>query len=210
MKGKIPAFDVALCLCLEEIVSGENMDLSIKRRSFKTKGEVKETRREGNIPAVMYSQGEKGESIEVDGAGYAAACRKLKPGHLPNTVFSLKDQEGKTTRAIVKEIQYHPSTYRVLHMDFVELKDKVPLNIKIPIRYVGAADCPGVKLGGVLREVIRHVPVRCLPKDIPNEFSIDVSHMAMSQSCRLNAIKLPANVKARCSMNEVAAVIAKR
>lgn len=186
------------------------MELKIKKRLSLAKGEVNRIRREGNIPAVLYSQGKPGDNIEVSGAQYAAISRKLQRGHLPNTVFELTNEEGTQCKAVVKDIQYNPTTYQVLHLDFVQLIDDVPVNVKVPIKYVGAAECPGVKLGGVLRQVIRHVPVRCLPKDIPSEFPLDVSHMVMSQSRRLDGIELPKGVRALCNMSEVAAVIAKR
>jgi len=68
----------------------------------------------------------------------------------------------------------------------------------------------GVKLGGVVRAVIRHIKVRCLPKDIPDEFNLDVSALSINQSLKLSSINLPDTVKSLLDLNEVAVIIAKR
>ena len=100
----------------------------------------------------------------MKGAEFEAVLRKLPKGYLPTTIFEL-DMEGKTKKAIVKDIQYHPTTYRILHLDFLILEPKITVDVKVPINCIGEADCVGVKLGGFVRPVKRHVEVRCLPDD---------------------------------------------
>lgn len=186
------------------------MKLKIKTRLAETKKEANSMRREGNIPAVIYGNKLSNRLIEVAGVEFHTHLRKMPKGSLPNTVFELENEKGKTLKVIIKDIQYHPTTYRVLHLDFLELQDKMPVNVKIPLRFTGAADCVGVKLGGVVRPVIRHLKVRCLPKHIPTEFSIDVTQMSINQSKRLSTIDLPDTVKSLLDLNDVAVVIAKR
>ena len=186
------------------------MKLTVKKRTVDTKGSVKQMRRAGNIPAVLYAPGRsENQSIEVDGPEFAAALRKMKQGSLPTTVFTL-DFEGKEMQAIVKEIQYHPTSYRIVHIDLQELQDAVSVQVKVPVRCVGMDNCEGIKLGGFLRQVIRHVKVKCLPKDIPAEFELNVQHLKMKQSKRVSDIAMPQGVQAVSSTKEVAALIAKR
>lgn len=186
------------------------MKLTLTKRSNAAKGELKQIRRAGNIPAVIYSKGNVGENIYVDGAEFKAVLRAIKPGCLSTTVFSLESADGKTKRAILKDIQYKSTTYDVWHLDFEELVDGVSVNVKVPIQCTGVVDCVGIKLGGVRRQVIRTLKVNCLPEHIPAEFQLDISELNISETKRLSDIKLPQTVKPLVNLNEVAVVIAKR
>ncbi len=111
---------------------------------------------------------------------------------------------------ILKDIQYDPTNYSIIHLDFEELLDDVPVNVKVPIECTGVVDCTGVKLGGILRQVIRHLRVRCLPKDMPSFFQVDVKAMGIMDVKRLADLNIPQTVRPLADMNEVAVVIAKR
>ncbi len=100
--------------------------------------------------------------------------------------------------------------YSVIHLDFEELHSDVPVTVKVPIEMTGVVDCIGVKLGGILRQVIRHVKVRCLPKDIPSCFYLDVKSLDLRQSRRLNDLEIPETLRPLVDLNEVAVLIAKR
>jgi large subunit ribosomal protein L25 len=185
------------------------MKLTVKERDSNTKKDAKQIRRQGNIPAIIYSAGKAGEMISVDGVEFSGLLRGIKQGRLSTTKFVLVF--GKNERkAIVKDIQYHPTTYQPLHIDFEELKDNVPVNVKIPIACTGVVECVGIKLGGFLRQVIRYVKVQCLPKEIPAEFSIDVRELGMRQSKRVSDLAMPKGVRPLAPANEVVVVIAKR
>ncbi|MBY0528622.1 MAG: 50S ribosomal protein L25 [Rhabdochlamydiaceae bacterium] len=185
------------------------MKLTMKPRTGEKKSDIKQIRREGDIPAVIYSAKTQPEKLIIVGPEFGAILRGVKPGQLPTTVFTLSD--GKRERkAIIKDIQYHLTSYRVSHIDFEELSDDVAVSVKVPINCVGIADCQGIKLGGFLRQVIRHVKVECLPKNIPSQFLIDVKDLGMRQSKRLRDLILPAGVKLLAAAEEVIVVIAKR
>lgn len=186
------------------------MKLEITPRKAKSKSEVNKLRREGFIPAVLYVKGKEGETLAVKSAEFAAFLRNVKAGHLPTTVFTLTDSKGKGRRAIIKDIQYNITNYSVIHLDFEELVDGEKVNVKVPIECIGMADCVGIKLGGVLRQVIRHVRVNCLPKDLPENFTLDIKELGIKQSKRLSDIEIPKNVRPLANLNEVVAVIVKR
>lgn len=183
--------------------------LAVAKRDSKTKKDVKAIRRAGEIPAVLYSPQMSPEKLTVEGEGFSTILREMPSGRLPTTVFVLSD--GKTERrAIVKDIQYHLTTYAVSHIDFEELVENVPVRVKVPVSCVGVVDCTGIKLGGFLRQVVRHVKVECLPKDIPSEFVVDVRDLGIRQSRRLKDIKVPSHVRPLTNLEEVLVVIAKR
>ncbi len=186
------------------------MKLQMSKRETLKKSETKKLRREGSIPAALYVRGKPTDAIVISSAEFGALLRNVQPGRLSTTVFSLVDHKGHERRAILKEIQYEPTTYNVRHLDFEELFDDVKVNVKVPIECTGVVDCAGVKLGGVLRQVIRHLKVACLPKDIPSTFKVDVRNLQIAESKRLSDLEIPQTVRPIANLKEVAVVIAKR
>ncbi len=185
------------------------MKLSLSKRTGETKSEKSLIRHKGNIPAVIYSKGKDNHLVTIDGIEFDAVLRGIQKGQLPTTVIQLEG-EGISCKAIVKDIQYEPTTYKVLHLDFLELREELPVNVNVPIRFAGVADCAGIKLGGFLRQVIRHLRVNCLPSKMPKEFVLDVKDLGMKQTKRIKDIKMPEGVLPLAPLNEVVVVIAKR
>lgn len=184
------------------------MKINIKPRAEKKKGAINEIRRSGGIPAVLYTKTGPCQTIVISSTDFSTVLRGMKQGHLPTTVFTLVDGK-KETRAIIKDIQRNITNYQVTHIDFEELVDNIPVSIKVPIICVGLAECIGVKLGGFLRQVIRYVKVECLPKDMPQEFAVNVKDLGIKQTKRLSDISMPKGVRPLASMDEVVVVVAK-
>lgn len=186
------------------------MQLHIAKRSLDKKCDVKKSRRAGKIPAAIYVRGEHAETILIDEAEFQNILRHVQKGRLSTTKIDLIDESGKKRCAIIKDIQYHITTYRVIHLDFEVLHDDVKVKVNVPIEPVGAVDCAGIKLGGVLRQVIRSLKVQCFPKDIPDFFEIDVRSMAMKDAKKLSDLQIPAALRPLKNLDEVCIVIAKR
>lgn len=205
------------------------MKLTAKERTYEKKSEIKRIRREGDIPANLYSKDRPNRPIFISGTDFSTIMRGMEVGHLPTTVFTL-NFDGKEIQAVVKDIQYHPTTYIVTHLDFVELLKDQPVTVKVPVKCVGVTECAGLKLGGFLRQVMRHVTVECLPKDMPKAFVVDVAPLGIKQSKKLKDLDVPPGVKLvvkglepkrkgvildkkakpRTKLDEVVVVIAKR
>lgn len=186
------------------------MKLNYQARKISTKGAVAALRRDGRIPGIIYKGDGAGEPISVERAEYEALLRQLKSGHLSVTVLELTDEAGKVRKALVKDIDYERTTYNVLHLDFEELQDDKPVTVRVPIELIGSQDCKGVKLGGFLRQIIRAMRVRCLPKDIPTQFELNVRNLEIKQTLRLSDMQIPSNVTPRARLEEVAVVVAKK
>lgn len=186
------------------------MKLNVKPRPAEKKSDSKSLRREGFVPACMYVQGKPSETIAISKGELEAFLRGVKPGMLATTRVTLVLENGKEHTALVKDIQYDVTSYSVLHVDFEELKENVLVNVNVPIECTGVADCMGIKLGGVLRQVIRSLRVQCLPKDLPETFKLNISSLGLYESKRLNEIEIPKNVVPKADLKEVAVVIAKR
>lgn len=186
------------------------MKLNVTKRVKEKATDAHIARRTGKIPGVIYSRGKEGNMVYLQDADFAAILRTVPKGMLSTQVVTLVDDKGAEKRALVKEIQYHPTTYQVLHVDFIELHDKTAVNVRVPVEMTGVADCAGVKQGGILRQVIRTVRVKCWPDAIPSSFSIDVKDLGIMQVKRLSDIAVPQGVKPLEDMKHVAVVVAKR
>lgn len=185
------------------------MKLSVFPRPSNRKSDVKSLRRQGHVPGVLYGVNRENQNISFSLDELRGVLRQIRPGLLATTVFELQ-VDGKAYKALAKEVQYHPATYAILHADFVVLSDNEPVHVNVPIQVLGVSDCVGIKLGGFMRQVIRSLKVKCLPSDIPQEFTVDVRDMNVADSKRLSDISIPANVRPLAKMNEVAVVIAKK
>ncbi len=186
------------------------MKLKVKSRDADKKSDLKALRRSGGIPAVIYHRSKEAEPVAVANEEFTGLLRQVTPGRLSTTIFSITDEKGAVRRAIIKDIQYNPVNYDVIHLDFEELIDDVTVNVKVPVECVNVADCVGVKLGGFLRQVLRHVKVNCLPKDLPTHFPVDIREMVLYDQKRVRDLNIPETMRPLVNMNEVIIVIAKR
>ncbi|HSX11937.1 MAG TPA: 50S ribosomal protein L25 [Rhabdochlamydiaceae bacterium] len=185
------------------------MQLTAKSRAEETKGKLKQMRRSGTIPAVLYSPGQEAQSITIERIELDTLLRGIKEGMLSTSVVKLNMDQAKK-KVIVKDVQYDPTNYRVLHLDFEELKDDVPVSVKVPITLTGVMDCVGVKLGGFLRQVQRTVKIECLPKHIPSHFEVNVKDLVVGKSLKLSDLKMPTGVKALSPGDLIVVIVAKK
>lgn len=185
------------------------MKLSVFPRASERKSDTKKLRRQGQVPGVLYGLEETNKNVYFQLDQLQAVLRQLSPGLLATTLFELQE-DGKVHQAIVKEIQYHPASYAILHVDFALVSDKESVTVNVPIQVTGLAECAGIKLGGFMRQAIRSLKVRCLPKDIPQAFILDVTELNLGQSKTLSDLSIPEGVRPLAMMKEVAVVIAKK
>jgi large subunit ribosomal protein L25 len=185
------------------------MKLSITSRKTGTKGIAKKLRREGQIPAILYGTGHANKEVSLKRDEIQAVLRSIRQGLLSTTVFELVEG-SHTHKAMIKEIQYHPVSYAILHIDFALVSDKAPVTVNVPIQITGAAESIGVKGGGFMRHVIRSLKVSCALKDMPQELTLDIRDLDVAGSKRLSDIQLAPGIKPLAKMNEVAVVIAKK
>jgi large subunit ribosomal protein L25 len=183
--------------------------LSVFPRDNAKKSDAKKLRRQGQVPGVLYGLDKTNKNVFLQLDQLQAILRQIRPGLLATTVFQLQE-EGHSFKAVIKEIQYHTTSYAVIHVDFAVVSDKTPVSVNVPIQVTGLAECPGIKLGGFMRQTIRSLKVRCLPKDIPQELVLDVKNLDIGNALRLSDLVLPKNVAALGRMSEVAVVIAKK
>ncbi|MBI5345663.1 MAG: 50S ribosomal protein L25 [Chlamydiae bacterium] len=186
------------------------MELTIFKRTGKKQSDLNKIRWEKNIPAIVYSSGMPNENIYISGAEFNKILRELKEGELSTTIFTLKDG-NKTFKAIVKGIEYNKTDYAVIHLDFMRIFDDKQVVVRIPVNCIGVNECKGLKLGGIFRQILRGLKVKCLPKDMPKEFVIDVTDMEITHSRAVNDLAMPKGVSPILrNPKEVIVVIGKR
>ena len=170
-------------------------------RTLRGKNEARRLRVTGNVPATLY--GGKGEALSLAvNTKQVTAILRSETGH--NTLFQV-DFEGKQEPAIVKDWQVDPVTGLLLHVDLLRVAMDVRMKVKVPVHTFGEPS--GVKVqGGVYEVVTREVEVECLPADIPTEFKMDVSGLALNQSLRAGELPIDkAKIKLITDANTVLA-----
>ena len=153
-------------------------------RETRGKNEARRLRQAGKLPAVLY--GGKGEAITLAvNTKQVSAILRSETGH--NTLFQV-DLAGKHEPAILKDWLVDPVTGNLLHVDLLRVAMDVRMKVKVPVHTFGEPS--GVKVeGGVFEVVTREVEIECLPADIPTEFKMDVSGLALN--AQLRAADLP-------------------
>jgi large subunit ribosomal protein L25 len=166
--------------------------ISVSAREGRGKGEASRLRRSGRIPAVAYGKKLGTQSLALSPDDLKTV---LSSEHGRNTVIEL-DLEGKSKLTVLlREYQHHPVTRAILHADFVQIALDEPVDVQVPLETTGKA--AGVVKGGILRQVFRRIPVRCLPQKIPVKIVHDVTALELDGHVPAKALVLPEGVSVR-------------
>jgi large subunit ribosomal protein L25 len=158
--------------------------ISIKGSERESVGKVatKAVRNAGMVPCVIY-----GGSQPVHFQAEAKAFKSLV--YTPNAHTVAIDLGGKTFNAILQDIQFHPVSDAILHIDFFQLSDDKEIIMEVPVKITGTS--PGVLLGGVLNLNQRRLKVKALPKNLPDFVEANISELQMGN--KLYVTKLATN-----------------
>jgi large subunit ribosomal protein L25 len=145
------------------------------------KGEAKRLRKGGKIPSVVYGLGGESVSVSVEPKAIAKIIRSEKG---LNSVLHLRLKDTEETRHVmIKDIDRHPVTDRLTHVDFLRINMDETVKAVIPIRFEGLPE--GVKLGGILTTVRHEVEIECLPSNLIGTIVVDVTHLGMDDALRV-------------------------
>ncbi|MGC8886711.1 MAG: 50S ribosomal protein L25 [Verrucomicrobiia bacterium] len=171
----------------------KSVTLKAYPRTLTKRNGVKKIYAAGRVPAVIYGRHIKPQNLEVDSKEIEDLVHH---SHSENLLVDLQvegDQNPKRL-ALVKEVQHHPLTRKILHVDFNEVSETEKVTVVVPIETVGEAI--GVKTGGgILEHVLHRVKVRCLPKDIPDYITIDVTNLEIGKAIHIGEIQPPPGVE---------------
>ena len=154
----------------------KEVSLSGAVRTHVGKKDAKAVRNAGNVPCVVYGAGSQ--------IHFSASHNDLsKLIHTPHVHIVKVDVDGKSIRTIIQDIQFHPITDRIHHVDFIELKDDKKIKVNVPVILHGRAI--GVMNGGKLSQVFRKLKVYALPGELPDAIKVDISGLRIGGSVRV-------------------------
>ena len=168
----------------------DNTTISAEQRERVGKGSARAVRRAGRVPAVIY--GDKKEPL-----GITLESRQItKIIHQPGIfgrLLNIKVSGSKHT-VLTRDIQFHPVTDNVLHMDFLRVSGSAKVAVAIAVEFINEDDCPGIKVGGVLNVVRYEVELLCPATTIPEKIIVDLQGLKIGDSVHISTIELPDEV----------------
>jgi large subunit ribosomal protein L25 len=154
----------------------KQVSLSGSLRENVGKKDAKKHRKEGNIPCVMYGGKEQIHFVSGD-----KAFRKLI--FTPEVYIVNLEIAGKTYNTVIQDVQYHPVTDNILHVDFLEIQPDKPVNISVPVKVTGTA--PGVLKGGKLILKTRKLKLQALMQHLPDEITVSIDPLDIGDSVKV-------------------------
>ncbi len=171
----------------------KSLALSASPRTQTRRKGARKIRSGGRIPAIIYGRHNPPQNLEIDAKQFDDLVHKA------HTEIILVDLtvEGDATPsrlALVQDVQHHPLSGHILHIDLHEVKADEKVSIEVPVEAVGVPD--GVKNGGGTLEHVRfRIRVRCFPKDLPEQINVDVTHLKVGETLHIGEISAPAGVE---------------
>jgi len=170
----------------------EQVNLNAENREVEGKSSSRQLRRAGSVPAVVY--GGKEEPLRISILEKDIAKASEIPG-FATQILSISIS-GKEQNVIVKEIQRHPATQRVLHADLMRVDPDTKISISVPVRFINEESCVGVKMhGGAISRLINDIDITCLASNLPEYIEVDVEALDIGDSIFLSALNLPEGVE---------------
>jgi large subunit ribosomal protein L25 len=163
----------------EIAINGQKRELTGKKAS-------KELRKEGLVPCNLYGE-KKGENGLPEAFAFTASFAELRKAvYTPEVYVVNLDIDGVAHKAVIKELQFHPTTDALLHADFYEVNEQKPITIGVPVKLNGLAQ--GVRDGGKLNLSIRKINVTAPYKQIPEVLNIDVTNLQLGKAIKVGAL----------------------
>ena len=164
----------------EIAINGQKRELTGKKAS-------KELRKEGLVPCNLYGE-KKGENGLPEAMSFTASFADLRKAVYTPHVFVVNlNIDGKEHKAIMKELQFHPTTDALLHVDFFEVNETKDITVGIPVNLTGHAQ--GVRDGGRLNLSIRKIDVTAPYKNIPEKLDIDVTELQLGKAIKVGSLQ---------------------
>ncbi|MBQ1909203.1 MAG: 50S ribosomal protein L25/general stress protein Ctc [Bacteroidaceae bacterium] len=164
----------------------KTIDVKGTARVANGKKGAKDVRRQGGVPCNLYGEA-KGENGLPVAQSFTATQEELRKLVYTPDIFSVNlNIDGKECKAVMKELQFHPVTDRLLHVDFYEITETKPIVMEVPIKLNGLAE--GVRAGGKLAASVRKLKVRAPYTQIPERLDIDVTNLGLGKTIKVGEL----------------------
>jgi large subunit ribosomal protein L25 len=171
----------------------QKIEIVAERRNDVGKGASRRLRRSGTkVPGIIYGGTAEAIPIAVDSIHLG---KMMQHESFFSQILTLK-AEGTEQPAIVRDIQRHPATERVLHIDFQRIDVTEEIELDVPLHFINEETCVGVRRsGGSIMHNLNEVGIRCLPANLPEFIEVDMTHVDIGQAIHLSELKLPEGVQ---------------
>ncbi len=174
-------------------------ELTADVRSDLGKGASRRLRHTNKVPAVLYGAHKEPTYLLLN---HDDVVKRLEHETFYSHILTLT-VNGQSERAVLKDLQRHPSKPRVMHMDFQRISETEKLRMHVPLHFIHADIAPGVKKsGGIVSHLLIDIEILCLPKDLPEFVEVDLAHLELGHAVHLSDLKLPAGVQITALMHD--------
>ena len=163
----------------------EAQQISVKKRNLEGSSASRRMRHTGLLPGVIYGTDTNPLAVELE----THAVEQVLHNHASETILVDIDLEGEgSVSVLLKEVQHHPVSGALLHVDLQRVAANQTLQVEVSLELVGEPE--GVKLGGLLDQVMHTIMVECLPADLPETVNVDVSELEIGSALHVSDLKL--------------------
>jgi large subunit ribosomal protein L25 len=163
-------------------------ELEAESRSDMGKGASRRLRRDGKVPAIMYGGDENPQSITFS---HSEILKRLDHEAFYSHILTV-NVDGKASKAVLRDMQRHPSKPVIMHMDFQRVDENKPIRVHVPLHFIGEDVAPGVKTGGgMVSHELMEVELEVLPHNLPEFIEVDISALNIGDSLHLTDLNLP-------------------
>ena len=161
-------------------------------RSKQGTGASRRLRNAGKVPGIVYGGEGEPQLIELD---HNALWQAVKKEAFHSSVLDMQ-LAGRTARVLLRDLQIHPFRQQILHVDFQRVSAKQRITMKVPLHYSGEEESNAVKTDKCLvNHILTELEVNCLPADLPESISVDLSKLEKGATLTLKDIELPKDVE---------------
>ena len=157
----------------------------------KESGSNKTLLNKGFVPGIVYGKGSDPIKISFENK---ILYQLMRSGSFYTKIIEL-EIEGKIEKILPKQLQYHPVTDKLIHFDFLRVKEDTKVTVEVPVEFLNQDICPGLKKGGVLNLVRRLIELSCNASNIPDKLQFDLKEKDIGDAIKISNIDLPEGVK---------------
>lgn len=178
--------------------------LIAEERARTGSGVLKQMRREGYIPSVVYGGGSDNKNVKV----HAKTFRDMLNNAASDSILVTLDLgDSNSQLAFLQDVQQNAITGEILHVDFLAVNQDTSINAALPLELTGEPE--GVKAGGLLEQMLHSLDISCLPKDLPEGITADVSALKIGDALHISEVNFPEGVTPTLGGDVVVAILAK-
>lgn len=175
--------------------------IGCQKREQKTRGYLNELKRNGIVPGTVYGKGVDNQAISIS----LKQLTRTFQAHGSRGLFSLEIDEGSGLMVVVREIQRHPITGQITHIDFWKVRLDEKINSTVGISMVGEEEI--MKKGGILQAGAKEIEVFCLPQDIPETLVYDIAALEIGDKVTVADLQVPAGVEILTDLETLLATV---